>query len=496
MNKLNRHSDNYRELMLLKIDIKLRHAFRHFAFFLKWLAISAFLGVVCGLTGALFHYFIDEATYLFGTYGFLLYFLPVAGLLTVFSYRSLEIYNDEGTNSILRAARAEDSSAFRVTPLIFLSAFLTHLCGGSAGREGAALQIGGSLGSFIARMLNLKKYEQQMLVMCGMSATFCALFGTPLTAAFFAIEVAGVGTVFYAGLLPAVIASFIAKLTALSLGVSAPSFLIAGVQKTNLLLFAKIIILGILCALLSIIFCRVMHTAAALYRKYLKNDYLRIAVGGFIVVILTLLSGSRDYNGSGMTVITAALAGSAVPAAFAIKIIMTAATSGAGYKGGEIIPAMFIGATFGCTAAPFFRSGSRPERGNLSRSLFLRCRQLPGKQHAAQRRILRKRQFSSLRRRLSGQLHAQRLLQPLQRSEIHELETHSCACHPFGEMTALTQPQNHVPGGTLKRPPLLPVQRRARIARKTGAGATLSESLRPLFLHLNAIYFCPYQTNT
>lgn len=353
MNKLNRHSDNYRELMLLKIDIKLRHAFRHFAFFLKWLAISAFLGVVCGLTGALFHYFIDEATYLFGTYGFLLYFLPVAGLLTVFSYRSLEIYNDEGTNSILRAARAEDSSAFRVTPLIFLSAFLTHLCGGSAGREGAALQIGGSLGSFIARMLNLKKYEQQMLVMCGMSATFCALFGTPLTAAFFAIEVAGVGTVFYAGLLPAVIASFIAKLTALSLGVSAPSFLIAGVQKTNLLLFAKIIILGILCALLSIIFCRVMHTAAALYRKYLKNDYLRIAAGGFIVVILTLLSGSRDYNGSGMTVITAALAGSAVPAAFAIKIIMTAATSGAGYKGGEIIPAMFIGATFGCTAAPF-----------------------------------------------------------------------------------------------------------------------------------------------
>ena len=353
MNKLNRHSDNYRELMLLKIDIKLRHGFRHFAFFLKWLAIAAFLGVVCGLTGALFHYFIYEAAYLFGEYGFLLYFLPAAGLLTVFSYHSLDIRNDEGTNSILRAARAEDTSAFRVTPLIFIATFLTHLCGGSAGREGAALQIGGSLGSFIARTLKLGKHEQQMLVMCGMSATFCALFGTPLTAAFFAIEVAGVGTVFYAGLLPAVVASFIAKLTALSLGVSRQAFIIAGVQETSLFLFVKIIALGILCAMLSIIFCRVMHTASALYRKYLKNDYVRIMAGGFLVIILTLLSGSRDYNGSGMTVITAALAGTAAPAAFAVKMLMTAATAGAGFKGGEIIPAMFIGATFGCTAAPF-----------------------------------------------------------------------------------------------------------------------------------------------
>lgn len=96
-----------------------------------------------------------------------------------------------------------------------------------------------------------------------------------------------------------------------------------------------------------------MHTASALYRKYLKNDYVRIMAGGFLVIILTLLSGSRDYNGSGMTVITAALAGTAAPAAFAVKMLMTAATAGAGFKGGEIIPAMFIGATFGCTAAPF-----------------------------------------------------------------------------------------------------------------------------------------------
>lgn len=352
MKKLDRHSDNRRELLLLKFDIRIRHAFRHFRFFLKWLVIAAMLGVICGLAGSAFHYLIDLATELFGANGYLLYLLPAAGALTVFSYHRLGIFNDQGTNSILRAARAETSPAFRVTPLIFFASFLTHVCGGSAGREGAALQIGGSLGSFFGRGLKLKKYEQQMLVMCGMSATFCALFGTPLTAAFFAIEVAGVGTVFYAGLLPAVIASCVAKLVSRSLGVPANDFVPISVQVVNLPLFLKVIALGCLCALLSIIFCCLMHTASAMYKKYIKNDYLRIMAGGVIVILLTLLSGTRDYNGSGMHVIASALAGSAVPLAFAMKMIITAATAGAGYKGGEIIPSMFIGATFGCAVAP------------------------------------------------------------------------------------------------------------------------------------------------
>lgn len=339
-------------LPLSALTTTLRHAFRHFRLFLKWLAAAAVLGVICGLAGTLFHFLIDTAAGLFGRFGVLLYFLPAAGLFTVFLYHIAQIYDDEGTNSILRAARAETTSAFRVTPLIFFSAFLTHLCGGSAGREGAALQIGGSLGSFLARKLHMKKYEQQMFVMCGMSASFSAVFGTPLTAAFFAIEVAGVGNVFYAGLVPSVAASFIADLIARYFGVSSPSFSPAEIQAVTVPVFIRVILLGIFCALLSIAFCRIMHLAAGLYRKYFPNAYLRIFAGGLIVIALTLLSGSEDYNGSGMNIISAALAGSALPSAFLIKMLMTAATSGAGYKGGEIIPAMFIGACFGCTVAP------------------------------------------------------------------------------------------------------------------------------------------------
>lgn len=326
---------------------------RNISAFARWCLFAVIIGVVVGAVGAAFEHALEWATETRQEYSWTLYFLPLVGLFIAFWYSKMDMPLERGTNFILTSVRQDHPVRLRLAPSIFITSVLTHLCGGSAGREGAALQIGGSLGSFIARTLKLGKHEQQMLVMCGMSATFCALFGTPLTAAFFAIEVAGVGTVFYAGLLPAVVASFIAKLTALSLGVSRQAFIIAGVQETSLFLFVKIIALGILCAMLSIIFCRVMHTASALYRKYLKNDYVRIMAGGFLVIILTLLSGSRDYNGSGMTVITAALAGTAAPAAFAVKMLMTAATAGAGFKGGEIIPAMFIGATFGCTAAPF-----------------------------------------------------------------------------------------------------------------------------------------------
>ncbi len=339
-------------IFMTAVMTTLRHALRHFRLFIKWIAVAVVLGIVCGLAGTLFHYLIDTAAVLFGRFGFLLFLLPAAGLLTVFSYHLLKIYDDEGTNSILRAARAETTSAFRVTPLIFLSAFLTHLCGGSAGREGAALQIGGSLGSFLARSLHMNRYEQQMSVMCGMSASFSAVFGTPLTAAFFAIEVAGVGNIFYAGLVPSVTASFLAMLISRHFGMAAPSFFTAEIQPLTVPVFCRVVLLGILCALLSILFCRTMHAASALYRRYIPDAYLRIFCGGLIVIAGTLLCGSRDYNGSGMNIIALALAGSAFPAAFLIKMLMTAATAGAGYKGGEIIPAMFIGAAFGCAAAP------------------------------------------------------------------------------------------------------------------------------------------------
>ena len=349
--KIERNNDTAYQRMLFRAAIRLRHSTKHLRFFIKWIFYGLIIGILCGLAGTAFHYALSFAASSFAAHPQLLYALPFSGLLIVFSYRALKIYNDQGTNSILRAARAEDTSALRVAPLIFLATFLTHVCGGSAGREGAALQIGGSIGSFISRKLKLSKFDHQLMVMCGMSATFCALFATPLAAAFLSIEVAGVGTVFYAGLVPSVLASFIAMLVSHSLGVTPLITVTAEAQPAGPLILVKILALAALTALLGIIFCSVMHNTRSLLQKRIPDPYLRVAAGAVVVIMITIVTGCYDYNGTGMSVITDALAGHAHPEAFALKLLLTALTLGAGFKGGEIVPAFFVGSTFGCTIA-------------------------------------------------------------------------------------------------------------------------------------------------
>ena len=351
MRKLDRHN-NTLEHMLLRLDIKVRHEFRHFSFFLKWLTLAIITGVICGFSGAAFHHAANFTEEFFMGHSFLIALLPLSGITIVAFYRLLHIYNDEGTNSILRAARAEADSALRVAPLIFISTCLTQICGGSAGREGAALQIGGSISSFMGRKLRLSKNEIQLLVMCGMSATFCALFGAPLSAALFSIEVAGVGMVFFAGLVPSVIASIIAMMIAQWLGVQGFDFVHAAAQSYEPLLFAKVLLLAAACAYLSIIYCSSIHHAMRFYSTVFKNPYISIFAGAVIVILLSFLFRSYEYNGAGIAVIYKALSGEASPFAFILKLILTAATIGCGFKGGEIIPTLFIGSTFGCSLAP------------------------------------------------------------------------------------------------------------------------------------------------
>lgn len=351
--KLERNSETIYQRMIFRAAIRLRHSTKHLRFFIKWIFYGLIIGIICGLAGTAFHYALSLAASTFGAHPQLLYALPFSGLLIVFLYRALKIYNDQGTNSILRAARAEDEAAIRVAPLIFLATFFTHVCGGSAGREGAALQIGGSIGSFLSRKLKLSTFDHQLMVMCGMSATFCALFATPLAAAFLSIEIAGVGTVFYAGLVPSVLASFTAMLVSRELGVTPLISVTAEAQPAGPLILAEILVLAALTALLGIIFCSVMHNTRALLQKRIPNPYLRVVAGAVIVIMITIVTGCYDYNGTGMDVITDALAGHARPEAFALKLLLTALTLGAGFKGGEIVPAFFVGSTFGCTVAAF-----------------------------------------------------------------------------------------------------------------------------------------------
>ncbi len=320
--------------------------------FAKWLLLASVVGVVVGLMGVLFHVTVEKATELRMTLPWLLYLLPLGGVAIVLLYQKSGMEKDMGTNTIIQAVRGENPLRFRTAPLIFISTVLTHLLGGSSGREGAALQIGGSVGARLADGFSLNQQDHQIMIMCGMSTCFAALFGTPLTATIFAIEVISVGVMHYSALVPCLTGSLIGYGIASSFGIAPTAFDIGTIPALGPVTVIQVILLSVLCAVVSALFCMAMHHAGHLYKKCFSNPILRAAVGGILVILLTLLVGTRDYNGAGMDVINRAVSGQAEWYAFFLKILFTALTLGAGFKGGEIVPTFFVGATFGCAAGP------------------------------------------------------------------------------------------------------------------------------------------------
>ncbi len=311
--------------------------------------MSVCTGLLCGAVGTLFHILLDGAKQVNHQYPWLLYGLPLGGIATVALYRVWGVKKDRGTNLVLLSIRAGEKLPANMAPLMFISTLLTHLFGGSAGREGAALQIGGSIGTMLGRFFDLDESDLKVMTMCGMSALFSALFGTPVTASIFSMEVISVGIMHYSAFLPCIISALIASSIAQFCGVTPECFPLSSLPPLTLSFWLKTVLLAAACALLSILFILALHNTGLLYRKLFKNQYLRAAVGGVAVVTVTLLIGNRDYNGAGMEVVARAIGGEAVPYAFVLKILLTALTLGAGFKGGEIVPTFFVGATFGCT---------------------------------------------------------------------------------------------------------------------------------------------------
>lgn len=332
----------------------LRHAAAYLRVFVRRTALSVLIGLLCGALGGLFHHAVDLSSELFSVHGWLLYLLPLAGLAIVWLYRTAGIYEDKGANLVLASLRTGKTVPARVAPLIFAGTVLTQLCGGSAGREGAALQIGAGAASCFNRVFRLEGKSAKRMTMCGMSALFAAVFGTPITAALFSMEVSAVGVLHYAALYPCLVSSITAWEVSRYLGtagVTMPALPMPGADVGTIL---RVLLLTLACAVVSILFLDIMHLAGKLYRRAFDGrPYLRAAAGGLLIVFATLLLGTRDYNGAGMGVAVAAVGGQAAGWAFLLKILFTALTIGAGYKGGEIVPAFFIGATFGCTVGPW-----------------------------------------------------------------------------------------------------------------------------------------------
>lgn len=318
--------------------------------FIKWLICSAIIGISCGAVGTAFHYSVEYVTQFRSGHRCIIFLLPAAGLLIVFLYRAGGIKHDKGTNLVIGSIRnPEYNVPFRMAPLIFITTVITHLFGGSAGREGAALQIGGSLGASIGKLIKMDDSDKHIMTLCGMSAVFAALFGTPVTAALFSVEVISIGILYYSALVPCILSATISYAITEKFHITPTYFILNQVPEMSLATGIRVIILSVAAAVLSILFCMSMQVIGKTFKKYLKNQYLRILVGGVLLVLLTLAVRCNDYNGAGMNIIEQAIHGTAKPEAFILKLLFTCITIGCGFRGGEIVPSFFIGATFGCT---------------------------------------------------------------------------------------------------------------------------------------------------
>ena len=330
----------------------IRHKIKHNAHralvSLKWIIFAIIVGAIVGLCGTAFYFALSLVTVLRTQNTWLIFLLPLGGLGIVAMYRFLHNEKDTGTNLVISAIHSDDELPLRMAPLIFVSTLITHLFGGSAGREGAALQMGGSIGNALGKLFRFDDKDKHVMIMCGMSAAFSALFGTPMAAAILPMEMVSVGVMYYIALVPCVISSLVAHGIAYSFGVSNEMFIIRSIPKFGIITSIEISVLAILCALVSILFCVLLHKSEDLYKRFFTNPYIRVIAGGCIIIVLTLLVGNQDYNGTGINIIEHCINGTVRPEAFLLKMIFTALTLGVGYKGGEIVPSFFTGAAFGC----------------------------------------------------------------------------------------------------------------------------------------------------
>ena len=277
---------------------RMRH---NISIFARWCLFAVIIGVVIGAVGAAFEHALEWATETRQEQSWTLYFLPLIGVFIAFWYSKMDMPLERGTNFILTSVRQDHPVRLRLAPSIFITSVLTHLCGGSAGREGAALQLGGAISGNIGHLMHLDDKDSRTITMCGMAACFSALFGTPLAASVFAMEVISVGVMYYAALFPSILASVIAHQVALRLGGGTTAFTLSGVpENTDVLLIVKLVAFGVVCAGLSVLVCIIFHKIGHLFKHFLPNQYACIAVGGAVVVLISLLLGTRDYNGAGM----------------------------------------------------------------------------------------------------------------------------------------------------------------------------------------------------
>ena len=317
-------------------------------YLIRWIPIGVLAGIMGGSASAFLLWSLVIATNFRESHKWIVALLPLAGLLVGVMYRNFGTAVEAGNNLILDEIHdPKRTIPVRMTPLILIGTFMTHLFGGSAGREGTAIQTGASLADQLARPFRMNAVERRVLLMAGISAGFASVFGTPLAGAIFGMEVLAFGTISYDAIAPCFIAAFIGDFTTHAWGIQHTIYRVTAVPSLSVKGILLASVAGAAFGVVGMGFAKLTHAIGHLFKKHIKWAPLRPFTGGVIVAIAVFAIGTTKYIGLGVPTIVAAFDGRQPPYDFAVKLLFTAVTLGAGFKGGEVTPLFFIGATLG-----------------------------------------------------------------------------------------------------------------------------------------------------
>jgi H+/Cl- antiporter ClcA len=331
----------------------------------KWLFILTLLSVLVGSLVALFLWALDQVTLLHWRQHWLLFLLPLAGILIYSLYHFWGKGSEAGNGLLIDGIHNSQTKVpASMAPLVLFTTLITHLFGGSAGREGTAVQMGGGLAAMFSKWFTLKKEDHRLILMCGMAAGFAAVFGTPLAGAVFAVEVIVIGRIQYKEFLPCYFSSIVAHLVCLAWGIQHTTYRIGFAGNDLLLhfdtvLIAKTILAAMAFGLAAFLFAEAHLQVKTVFNKWVPIKWLIPVIGGLMIIGLCYLLNTQDYLGlgviaekaNGVSIVSAFTDGGATPFSWFWKLLFTAITLGSGFKGGEVTPLFFIGATLGNTLA-------------------------------------------------------------------------------------------------------------------------------------------------
>lgn len=321
--------------------------------FASTIALSALVGIACGVSSAVFLLLLDWATALRTADERLVYLLPVGGFLIGVAFERWGTSIKAGNNLVLDTVHDGGARVpLRMAPMALLGTVGTHLVGGSAGREGTAVQMGGSLADAIVHRARVDAKARRQLLAAGMAGGFGSVFGTPIAGALFGMEVITIGGFEFSAIAPALIASFAGDWVTRHLGVVHTSYPAMRAIGFSGLLLMKLLVAGIAMGAVAAVFIELTHGIKRAGERWIPRLSFRMALGGLIVLVLWRVAGTSDYLGLGVPTIVRAFSDASLPReAFLLKLIFTAITLGAGFVGGEVTPLFFIGATLGGTLA-------------------------------------------------------------------------------------------------------------------------------------------------